>query len=98
MPSTFPPATTTPGFNSTAVPARTPNAEQTPGFIDRRAPRPAGTSTGRERRQFANSYDDLSPDAAELAVAIDQYKLQHRRRFINFEEMLSIMKSLGYSK
>lgn len=99
MPSTFPAATTTtPGFNSTVVPAITPSAEQTPGFIDRRAPRPASTNTGRERRQFANSYDDLTPDAAELAVAIDQYKSQHRRRFINFEEMLSIMKSLGYSK
>lgn len=67
-------------------------------FIDRREPNPASTVNGRERRQFANSHDHLSPDAGELAQAIDQYKLQHRRRFINFEEMLSIMKSLGYSK
>ena len=44
------------------------------------------------------SHDMLSPEAAELATAIDQYKLQHRRRFINFEEMLSIVKSLGYQK
>ncbi len=71
-------------------------------FVERREATPAipstGTSAGRERRQFANSHDHLSPDASELATAIDQYKLQHRRRFINFEEMLSIMKSLGYRK
>ena len=67
-------------------------------FLDRREPSLTVTKTGRERRQFANSHDHLSPDANELATAIDRYKLQHRRRFINFEEMLSIMKSLGYSK
>ena len=66
-------------------------------FVDRRE-NPTGNAPGRERRQFANSHDELSPDAAELARAIDQYKLLHRRRFINFEEMLCIVKSLGYSK
>ncbi len=79
---------------STLMPAE---AATTP-FIDRRDPNTSGTVNGRERRQFANSHDHLSPDAGELARAIDQYKLQHRRRFINFEEMLSIMKSLGYHK
>jgi hypothetical protein len=74
---------------STALP-------ETP-FIDRRDAT-ATSTVGRDRRQFANSHDHLSPAASELAVAIDQYKLQHRRRFINFEEMLAIMKSLGYSK
>ena len=39
-----------------------------------------------------------SPEAAELARAIDTYKLSHRRRFINFEEMLAIVKSLGYRR
>ncbi len=67
-------------------------------FVERREPRGEGSAPGRERRQFANSHDELSPDAAELARAIDQYKLLHRRRFINFEEMLCIVKSLGYSK
>ena len=67
-------------------------------FIDRRQSGEPDTSVSRERRQFANSHDELSPDAAELARAIDQYKLTHRRRFINFEEMLSIFKSLGYTK
>ena len=51
-----------------------------------------------ERRQFANSYDELSPEAAELARAIDGYKVQHRRRFITFEEMLAVIKSLGYKR
>ena len=67
-------------------------------FIDRRNTLGAAEGPGRERRQFANSYNELSPDAAELARAIDTYKLTHRRRFINFEEMLSIFKSLGYSR
>ena len=34
----------------------------------------------------------------ELAQAIDQYKLRHRRRFITFEEMLAVVKSLGYHR
>ena len=35
---------------------------------------------------------------ATLAVAIDEYKLVHRRRFITYEEMLCVVKSLGYHK
>jgi hypothetical protein len=67
-------------------------------FLDRRAPAHVGEQLPFERRQFANTYEELSPDAAELARAIDSYKVQHRRRFITFEEMLSVMKSLGYSR
>jgi hypothetical protein len=67
-------------------------------FIDRRGPALPGTEPLFERRQFANSYDELSPEAGELARAIDGYKVQHRRRFITFEEMLSVIKSLGYSR
>jgi hypothetical protein len=52
----------------------------------------------RERRQFTNSHDELTPDARELAQAIDSYKLIHRRRFITYEEMLSVVKSLGYKR
>ena len=67
-------------------------------FVDRRdyttsSPAPIG-----ERRQFTNSYRELSPEAANLATAVDQYKLHHRRRFINYEEMLTVIKSLGYRK
>jgi len=67
-------------------------------FVDRRAHRDPENEPAIERRQFANSYDDLSPEAAELARAIDGYKLQHRRRFITFEEMLAVIKSLGYRR
>ncbi len=72
---------------------------QTPAdrFVDRRTQQP-GTGPGFERRQFVNSYDGLSPEARELAVAIDEYKVRHRRRFITYDEMLSVVQSLGYSK
>jgi hypothetical protein len=68
-------------------------------FIDRRnyGPQPMG-ALHRERRQFTNSHDELTPDARELAQAIDSYKLIHRRRFITYEEMLSVVKSLGYKR
>ncbi|MCC6127158.1 MAG: hypothetical protein IT426_19525 [Pirellulales bacterium] len=66
-------------------------------FIDRRSPL-AADSPFRERRQFTNSHEELTPEAAELARAIDGYKLTHRRRFIDFEEMLGVIKSLGYRK
>ena len=67
-------------------------------FVDRREGGANQTPVVRERRQFANSHDELSPDAKELAQAIDGYKLRHRRRFITYEEMLSVITSLGYHK
>ncbi|HEY3392577.1 MAG TPA: hypothetical protein VGK58_07710 [Lacipirellulaceae bacterium] len=67
-------------------------------FVDRRGTVHLGVEPLFERRQFANTYDELSPDAAELARAIDGYKVQHRRRFITFEEMLAVIKSLGYAR
>ena len=66
-------------------------------FVDRRVNRDS-QAPGSERRQFANSHEELSPDARELANAIDGYKLQHRRRFITYEEMLQVVRSLGYEK
>jgi hypothetical protein len=68
------------------------------GFFDRRGPVAVERMPICERRQFGNSHEGLSPEAAELAQAIDQYKLLHRRRFITFEEMLSVVKSLGYHR
>ncbi len=68
------------------------------GFVDRRSYGSDLTSPARERRQFANSHDELSLEARELAQAIDGYKLAHRRRFITYEEMLGVVKSLGYDK
>ncbi|HZZ26844.1 MAG TPA: hypothetical protein VFE46_02460 [Pirellulales bacterium] len=67
-------------------------------FVDRRNSEPGSESPSRERRQFTNSHEELSPEARELALAVDHYKLAHRRRFITYEEMLSVMKSLGYRK
>jgi hypothetical protein len=72
----------------------TPSAE----FVDRRNYGPGATPPGVERRQFTNSHDGLSPDARELALSIDEYKIRHRRRFITYEEMLSVIQALGYHK
>lgn len=66
-------------------------------FVDRRREM-GGSDVVRERRQFTNSHDGLSDDAGELARAIDSYKVRHRRRFINYEEMLAVVKSLGYQR
>lgn len=82
----------------TALPvdAVTTPAAPTTDFIDRRSS--SGSTNGIERRQFGNSHNMLSPDARELAEAIDAYKLQHRRRYITYEEMLQVIQSLGYQK
>lgn len=70
--------------------------ENNPSFTDRRIREK--NIAGSERRQFANTYEGLSPRAAELARAIDQYKLHNRRRFITYEEMMSVITDLGYDK
>jgi hypothetical protein len=67
-------------------------------FVDRRKYDLSPTPPALERRQFTNSHEELSPEARELALAIDGYKIRHRRRFVDFEEMLAVVKSLGYHK
>ena len=67
-------------------------------YADRRNPSVQRNSPGLERRQFSDGHSSLSPDAAELGQAIDQYKLDHCRRYISYEEMLNVIKSLGYQK
>jgi hypothetical protein len=67
-------------------------------FVERRSYDPGVGRPARERRQFANSHEELSDEARALALAIDEYKLVHRRRFITYEEMLGVVKSLGYRK
>lgn len=67
-------------------------------FVDRRSTDAATRGTGPERRQFRASSDSLRPEVAELAQAVDQYKLRHRRRFITFEELHNVITELGYSK
>ena len=70
---------------------------QASGFVDRRQQKNV-SAPGLERRHFSDSHQNLSPEAAELGKAIDQYKLMNRRRFVTYEEMLAVIKSLGYSK
>jgi hypothetical protein len=77
--------------------AQTEEITATLPFVERRAVREADAS-GFERRQFANSYRELSPNAKELAEAIDSYKVRHRRRYITFEEMLQVIQDLGYRR
>jgi len=67
-------------------------------FIDRRTTESPTSPVGRERRQFVDSHDELSPEAHDLATAVDQYKLLHRRRFITYEELLGVIQSLGYQR
>ncbi len=67
-------------------------------FMDRRQADGGRPEDGRERRQFRDSHSLLNPDAQELAEAIDQYKLLHRRRFITYEELYNVMVGLGYHK
>lgn len=66
-------------------------------FTDRRAS-VATDVQPKERRQFSNSYAELTAEGRELATAIDSYKATHRRRFISYDEMLSVIQSVGYHK
>ncbi|MEO1618477.1 MAG: hypothetical protein AAFV88_21675 [Planctomycetota bacterium] len=97
MPSFNAAATPSNEFNSssftTAAPQATPSNE---GFVDRR--REGSGSGNGERRQFGSSHDGLSEAGRELALAIDQYKLQHHRRYITCDEMLLVISHLGYQK
>jgi hypothetical protein len=64
--------------------------------VDRRTG--AGQPGSRERRQFGSSHYGLSENGRELALAIDQYKVRHHRRYITCDEMLAVLTSLGYRK
>ncbi len=67
-------------------------------FVDRRAHTGDSPSSGVERRQFSDARDSFRPEVSELAEAVDQYKLCHRRRFITFDELYNVIASLGYHK
>lgn len=76
-----------------------PVTEQKPAsFVDRRKGATPDRPDGPERRQFQDSRATFRPDVVELAEAIDQYKLRHRRRFITFEELYDVISELGYHK
>ncbi len=66
-------------------------------FVDRRQSGGARKDGG-ERRQFVDSRRTFRPEVIELAEAVDQYKLRHRRRFITFEELYDVIAELGYRK
>ena len=68
-----------------------------PDFVDRRSTDRSNQS-GIDRRQFKDGNRSSRPEVAELADAIDEYKLTHRRRFITFEELYDVMAGLGYRK
>lgn len=70
--------------------------EQQTGFLDRRSE--TSGPPGVERRQFSDSRDSERPEVRELAEAIDQFKLRHRRRFVTFDELYEVITSLGYHK
>jgi len=70
---------------------------QTVKFVDRRQP-DRGIEGGRERRQFRDGNRSDRPEVVELANAVDNYKMQNRRRFITFEELFDVIAGLGYHK
>ncbi len=65
-------------------------------FVDRRSP--DSSSINGERRQFGSSHAGLSEAGRELALAIDEYKVQNHRRYITCDEMLGVLTELGYEK
>jgi hypothetical protein len=67
-------------------------------FVDRRVADAGLRPEGLERRQFRSTCGDMRPEVAELAQAVDQYKMRHRRRFITFDELYNVICDLGYSK
>lgn len=66
-------------------------------FVDRRQQSSDGYD-GPNRRQFRDSHNSTRPEVTELAEAVDQYKMQNRRRFITYEELYDVIASLGYKK
>jgi hypothetical protein len=66
-------------------------------FVDRRG-HGSGDRPQRERRQFADSREELPQEIRELAEAIDRYKLKHHRRFITVDELYGVITALGYHR
>lgn len=96
IPDPRPTAMTLPPFVTAPSTSPAKDTGSSGDFVDRRE---SGDDGGRsERRQFGSSHSDLSPDAFELATAIDRYKVENRRRYITCEEMLTVVKQLGYRR
>lgn len=98
---------TLPNLHNTALPVSAPfivgpsdGVDDTiadDGFVDRRRST-NGVPARSERRQFGSSHYGLTDDGRELALAIDQYKVEHHRRYLTCDEMLAVIVSLGYTK
>lgn len=67
-------------------------------FVNRRAESAVTRPDTSERRQFRDGNRSSRPEVAELANAIDDYKIAHRRRFITFDELFDVVANLGYHK
>ncbi|MDO5553308.1 MAG: hypothetical protein Q4G68_06065 [Planctomycetia bacterium] len=56
----------------------------------------------RQSRRGANvsysSQHTYSAEARELSSALDTYKLRHRRCYLTFEEIVGVLRDLGYRK
>ena len=81
-------------LNSNQSRAKTNSADR---FVDRRRSQSSDRDRP-ERRQFGSSHAGLSDAGRELALAIDQYKIQHHRRYLTCDEMLRVLEHLGYAK
>ncbi len=73
------------------------NSGADPSFIERRSAG-AEPDSRSERRQFGSSHTGLSEDGRELAFAIDQFKALRHRRYLTCDEMLIVIRELGYDK
>ncbi|MCY2984576.1 MAG: hypothetical protein NTY15_13205 [Planctomycetota bacterium] len=73
----------------------TPAVAEVP-FVDRR--QQSGSGERGERRQFGNSYNNLSREGRQLAEAIDSYKVEHHRRYITTDELIGVLTGLGYQR
>ncbi len=67
-------------------------------FVERRQLDHGSSVVSAERRQFRDGNRSDRPEVAELANAIDDYKVAFRRRFITFEELFDVMAGLGYHR
>jgi len=73
-------------------------SEQNPQTFTERRKTDGSAPQGTERRQFKDARAYSREEVRELAEAVDQYKMRHRRRFITYEELFDVVASLGYHK
>jgi hypothetical protein len=94
--TSFPTSVTSESFVVAPKSSTSAQSSSTASFVDRRTLPP--TPEAAERRQFGSSHTGLSEAGQELALAIDKYKVENRRRYITCDEMLNVLFSLGYSR